>query len=462
MPYGSIFFLPSAGLSMHAGIWNSNCIKCHVVGGQPRLDRENALFDTNVAEFGISCEACHGPGEAHVAKQRELLKRDDSREPIGKAEMVNPAKMTHVSSSQTCGQCHSVFDFYDADGKTEFISKEGFKYRPGDDLLESRHVFRFGQDDDLPIVMQRLARDPKFWEHQFWSDGMVRVSGREYNGLLETPCYQRGKMSCLSCHDMHPGQDDDRPRSQWANDQMKIDMRSNQACIQCHQDFQSDEKLASHTHHGVSSAGSNCYNCHMPHTTLGLMKAMRSHTIDSPNVATTVATGRPNACNLCHLDKSLAWTGDHLEKWYDIKVPELSEEEQEVASSIRWILKGDAGQRAIAGWHFGWAPARVASGTNWMAPFLAELLNDSYDVVRFIGYHSLKELPEFSEFEYDFVGAQQDRELGRERAIQKWKESTDRPSPSTSQLIDDQRAFVEEAIHAMRNHRLDPPIKLIE
>ena len=288
------------------------------------------------------------------------------------------------------------------------------------------------------------------------------MSGREYNGLLETPCYQRGKMSCLSCHDMHPGQDDDRPRSQWANDQMKIDMRSNQACIQCHQDFQSDEKLASHTHHGVSSAGSNCYNCHMPHTTLGLMKAMRSHTIDSPNVATTVATGRPNACNLCHLDKSLAWTGDHLEKWYGIKAPELSEEEQEVASSIRWILKGDAGQRAIAGWHFGWAPAREASGTNWMAPFLAELLNDSYDVVRFIGYHSLKELPEFSEFEYDFVGAQQDRELGRERAIQKWKESTDRPSPSTSQLIDDQRAFVEEAIHAMRNHRLDPPIKLIE
>jgi len=34
VPYGSIFFLPSSPLSMHAGVWNSNCIKCHVVGGQ--------------------------------------------------------------------------------------------------------------------------------------------------------------------------------------------------------------------------------------------------------------------------------------------------------------------------------------------------------------------------------------------------------------------------------------------
>ena len=56
VPYGSIFFLQSKGLSMHGGAWNSNCIKCHVVGAQPRLDQDN-IFDTHVAEFGISCEA---------------------------------------------------------------------------------------------------------------------------------------------------------------------------------------------------------------------------------------------------------------------------------------------------------------------------------------------------------------------------------------------------------------------
>ena len=34
-----------------------------------------------------------------------------------------------------------------------------------------------------------LADDPRFLRDSFWSDGMVRVSGREYNGLIESPCF---------------------------------------------------------------------------------------------------------------------------------------------------------------------------------------------------------------------------------------------------------------------------------
>ena len=461
IPYGSIFFLPSSGLNMHAGAWNGNCIKCHVVGGQPRLDPTKG-FDSHVAEFGISCEACHGPGEAHVAFHRGAGKDNLKPDPNGKSTLINPANLSHEKSAQTCGQCHAVFDFYDAKGKNNFMREEGFAFRPGDNLLDSRHVFRFGHDEDLPIVKQKLARDPDFWKHQFWSDGMVRVSGREYNGLLETPCYQRGTMSCLSCHDMHPSETDRRPKDQWANDQMKIGMRSNEACLQCHQEYRSQQQLASHTHHAAGSSGSNCYNCHMPHTTLGLMKAMRSHTIDSPSVAATVSTGRPNACNLCHLDKTLAWTAKHLDQWYDIDSPKLSTQEKELASSIRWILKGDAGQRAIAGWHFGWKPAQTASGTQWMAPFLAELLTDSYDVVRFIGYHSLKDLPEYSKFDYDFVAPPKNRLTGQKQALDIWSTSDDRPSPSKSLLINPNRQLIEDQFRTLRSQRLDPIIKLVE
>ena len=47
----------------------------------------------------------------------------------------------------------------------------------------------------------------------------------------------------------------------------------------------------------------------MPYTTYGLLKTIRSHT-DQQSVGRRrrVETGRPNACNLCHLDKTLAWT----------------------------------------------------------------------------------------------------------------------------------------------------------
>ena len=136
-------------------------------------------------------------------------------------------------------------------------------------------------------------------------------------------------------------------------------MRSNQACLQCHKEMAND--ITAHTRHAANSAGSNCYNCHMPHTSYGLLKAIRGHTIETPDVATTLETGRPNACNLCHLDKTLDWTAEHLAKRTDqpkAKVPPIH---QTTAASAVWLLNGDAGQRALAAWHMGWEPALITS-----------------------------------------------------------------------------------------------------
>ncbi len=461
VPYGSIFFAPASRPSMQTGVWNENCIRCHVVQGRPRWEEESG-YDSHVGEFGISCGACHGAAEEHAAIHRNPLHR--YRQHLSSADdpsLVSPADLSHERSSQVCGQCHSNFDLQDARSERAF-DRHGFAYRPGDDLHESRHVFRYGEDPTDPAVVRKLERSPQYYERRFWSDGMVRVSGREYNGLLETPCYQRGTMSCLSCHTMHPDADDRRPREEWADDQLEPGMRGNQACVQCHPEYESEERLVAHTHHPPRSNGSNCYNCHMPHTTLGLMKAMRSHTVDSPDVATTVATGRPNACNLCHLDESLGWTSEHLAEWYGIPPPTLSEEQREVAASVRWLLEGDAGQRAIAGWHFGWGPAQEASGTEWMAVYLAELLTDSYDVVRFIGYHSLEDLPGFEDFEYDFVGSEESRRVGRLVALDTWNRRPDRPAPSESLLIDARGRLNEDRFREIRNRRLDPPVILAE
>lgn len=447
IPYGSIFVKPSTPISMRAGLWNRSCIKCHVVSGRPRSEPET-IFDSHVAEFGISCEACHGPGEKHVAFHENGQKSDDG------SKLVVPAALSHEKSSQVCGQCHSVFDFYDEESKSDF-NQDGFVFRPGDNLEDTRRVVRYPKGPIDPKELKKLER-------QFWSDGMVRVSGREYNGLLETPCHQHGTMSCLSCHSMHPQPSDPRSREEWADDQLKPDMRGNQACVQCHQEYQSQERLVMHTHHQPDSAGSNCYNCHMPHTTLGLMKAMRSHTVDSPNVATTLATGRPNACNLCHLDQTLDWTAKRLSEWYEIDPPKLSVAESEVASSVRWILKGDAGQRAIAGWHYGWKPAQEASGTDWMPPYLAELLADSYEVVRFNGYHSLKKLPGFTDFEYDFVGPEDSRKQKKLDALKIWNAFSERPNTQRSILIDSLGKLLDEKFQQIRSQRLDPPVVLAE
>jgi hypothetical protein len=87
------------------------------------------------------------------------------------------------------------------------------------------------------------------------------------------------------------------------------------------------------------------------------------------------------------------------------------------------MLRGDAGLRALTAWNLGWQPAQRASGTTWMVPHLAELLNDPYEAVRYIAYRSLRSLPGYSNFQYDYVATQQERVETVVPIIQAWQAS---------------------------------------
>ena len=193
-------------------------------------------------------------------------------------------------------------------------------------------------------------------------------------------------------------------------------MRENRACTQCHSEFDSNESLTAHTRHRAQSFGSNCYNCHMPYTAYGLLKATRSHQVDSPTVAASVDTGRPNACNQCHLDRSLGWAAESLEAWYGQAQGELTNIQRAVPASIIWLLSGDAGQRALMAWSMGWEAARQASGSDWMPQFLTQLLLDPYDAVRLLAHRSLRQHSGFEDFDFDFVGSQEQRQAAINQA----------------------------------------------
>ena len=156
-----------------------------------------------------------------------------------------------------------------------------------------------------------------------------------------------------------------------------------------------------HTHHPVQSAGSRCYNCHMPYSSFALFSASRSHRIDSPNVAMSASHGRPNACNQCHIDQTLAWTNQHLEHWYGIEQAVLTPEQATVPATILWLLSGDAIQRVLAAWSLSWEPAQEAAGSDWQPPLLAKLLDDPYSMARYMAAHSLSRLNvDTSSFDY--------------------------------------------------------------
>src|SRR5437899_7030654 len=365
---------PGQAAFSETGAWNGICVACHTPRGRPAFDTPSGSqpiatqqVDTTAAEFGVACEACHGPADEHVRANAGPRRRYALHLTRGSdASVVHPARLDPRRSAQVCGQCHSFWEFEDQAAERA-ANARGLPYRPGDDLRQTRLIVQPTVDAGSAIMQRFLRDDPGFIRDIFWSDGMVRATGREYNALIESPCYKnaaddRHTLTCASCHSMHKPDDDARTVAEWADDQLSplrggliLRMRDgkqvstptppseNQRCTKCH--GPNDSGLTAHTEHRADSSGSLCMNCHMPYTTYGLLKTIRSHQISSPSVKATLDTGRPGACNLCHLDKTLAWTAEHLEQWYGTPKPQLGDEEQSVAASLLWLLKGDAGQR---------------------------------------------------------------------------------------------------------------------
>ncbi|HVY69566.1 MAG TPA: multiheme c-type cytochrome [Verrucomicrobiae bacterium] len=412
-------FLRDPAIPAYRQVWNSGCIGCHSTGGQPRPDPKTQVADTRAGELGIACEACHGPAEQHVAANQNPARRYQHR--LGKSPdptIVNPARLSAKASSQVCGQCHSIKWI---PNKPDWL-ENGFRYRPGDDLTKLTPPIRPAHLDQQPWLREPLKQDTRYVPDRYWPDGVARVSGRDYSGMIESACHQKGDLSCLSCHSMH--------KSDPVN-QVAARMETAEACFQCHKSLR--DNVTTHTRHKSGSSGSDCYNCHMPHTTYGLLKAIRSHYIDAPKVKTTVETGRPNACNLCHLDKSLGWTAKQLTAWYGQPSVKLSDEEETVSAAVLMLLRGDAGQRALIAWAMGWEPALAASGSKWEAPFLGQLLADPYSANRYIAARSLRRLPGFAGMEYDFVGPEAGRTKARDQVLAKWQE--DKPDRAGAEVL---------------------------
>ncbi|MGI8890549.1 MAG: multiheme c-type cytochrome [Chthoniobacterales bacterium] len=462
-PVAQTFLMPPETKEAYSvGAWNGACMDCHVTQGVSNFVDGNK-WDTKVSEFGIACEACHSEGGAHITANRNPIRRwklhlTKSDDPT----IANAKKMKGPESALACGQCHSVWAFDGMNEKVDF-NRHGGKFRPGNADLGQRFVVQPNEKDHASQKDFIRETEPNFYRNRFWKDGMIRVTGREMNGVQESPCFKGGNFSCISCHEMHPANTTQVALETWArSDQLAPQMESDHACLQCHQEVAA--RLTSHTHHAADSSGSRCYNCHMPHTTFGLLHAMRSHQVSVPNVRESVEVGRPNACNLCHLDRTLAWTADKLQTWYQQPVPELSEDDKTISAAVQWLVKGDAGQRALLAWGMGWEPAQKASGRDWLYPYLTYSMLDPYAAVRFDAWKSLQTLPGFSDFKFTYTddgAALGDAVKG---GYDKWWKEQRPANPSFNPRtgLDAEGRFNQDIFDRLRRARDDTPIVLAE
>ena len=437
----NVFLQPPNGpLGIGFRVWNTDCISCHTVGGKPGFDVSTGLsVDTSVVELGISCEACHGPGQRHV----EIFSaKDAASKQIRDTAIVHPAKISPARSAQICGACHSSHVVSDP----ESAVTDGLKFRPGEDFTR---VARFRVPPD----------EPDSFATRFWADGVSRSGGREYLGMVKSSCFEHGAMSCISCHSMHSYEK--------REDQLSPRMETNEACYQCHESWRED--LTAHTHHAADSSGSLCYNCHMPHTSYALYKGIRDHSISIPSVTSIRSNIRPNACNLCHLDKTLEWTARNLANWRgesdeqirkDLNL--LTDDERSVAASLLYLLRGDAGQRVIAAYSMGWDDAQAVSKVDWLAPPLAKAMLDPYAAVRYNAFRATRKLPGFADFKFDFEVPGDAVELNR-RVRERWKlPAPNAREPASRVLLDDQMQPNDELIDRLIEVRDNRPIFSIE
>jgi hypothetical protein len=158
-----------------------------------------------------------------------------------------------------------------------------------------------------PAVVNSICRQCHFSGSGSWADGSALVNSMESIEQDRGAC--KSKLKCTDCHNPHV-----RGLDAGAPDRKE----HGAACLACHSKLQSPAAARGHSHHDPDLV--SCLDCHMPRVVHGFNEINRTHRISSPTEPAILGSGMPNACNLCHLDRSLAWTRDALNQGWGKRI----------------------------------------------------------------------------------------------------------------------------------------------
>jgi predicted CXXCH cytochrome family protein len=368
---GSFFYPDGGDFKQHFTQWDTNCVFCHNVKAQPNFDFSTRRARTEVAELGIACGACHGQGAEHADQASSPLTRASWHLGGKPRKIVHPLELDSDRAMMVCGHCHGQ-RVPEPESRIRDILAGGDPYDAGEDLSQ---FYR-------PVHMETKVGNFSF-ANRFWNDGSPRLTAYEYQGMLASPCFVRGKpgdrISCMTCHTMHGGD---------VKGQITEEKRTNAACNQCHTEFADPAVLALHTKHGPASSGSSCYSCHMPEVIYGIQAFHKSHQIAVPDPRLTIRRGVPNACNQCHVDRSVNWVMDQVKTLWPARYSEAlpsMDPQFDLAETVRGLFAGDALTRALM------ADALSRRGEPVYAlPYLIEAFEtDNYPIVRYFAANGL-------------------------------------------------------------------------
>ncbi|MCU0939389.1 MAG: tetratricopeptide repeat protein, partial [Burkholderiaceae bacterium] len=287
--------------------WNVMCADCHSTDVRKNHDAASDSFATRYAEIAVGCEACHGPGSAHLewaktkpvadARKGLTVALDERRGVNWQIDAVtgNARRSAERRSSReldVCAQCHA---------RRAQIA-EG--YRAGQPFM----------DHYLPA---RLT------DGLYHADGQQRDEVFTWGSFLQSRMHAAG-VTCSDCHDPHT---------------QALRAPGNAVCSQCHAASKYDGKQ--HHFHAPDSPGARCVDCHMPATTYMVVDPRRDHSFRVPRPDLAARLGTPDACSGCHAGKKAPWAAAVVARWYG------PQHAKPGAASALLGLAGDARQPAI-------------------------------------------------------------------------------------------------------------------
>ena len=376
---GAFLYDDHQRFDQHAATWNPNCIYCHNTGPEPRITNADSMFqrlrqgerfnylneatwDSQVAELGIACETCHGPGGQHAAANRNPVRRY-WLQLSGRADpsIVNPARLDSKRAAEVCGQCHAQRLPVSNDLVDRWLGR-GPTFRAGENLQQ--HVRLVTRDTPVP------AGDPDTFKLRFWQDGTPRLSAYELQGLMQSTCYTKGEATCIGCHAAHGGD----PAGM-----ITPENRAGASCQGCHVGIEA--RVPAHQRHAAASSTTSCVDCHMPKLAYGVMEIHRSHRIENPAPLRNAEGQRPDACTGCHTDRSAGWAEAALRGWRG--EPATTEPTTPMAENLRQLFAGDPVQRAVAARIAGAEGAALTpAARRAQLPLLFAAMEDGYPAVR--------------------------------------------------------------------------------
>ena len=317
------------------------CVGCHTTGFD--INDPNKNGGLGFVDFGIACEACHGPGSEHVAG--------------GFANPPGQRKIVKTVSSEVCSRCH-------VRGKTKeglydhrygwpegFYPGSGVKLEDVYDLDWSNKSWWFDFPEGETTADQAGHAKKHHQQYMEWQKSGharaladLRASGHAQDFCLQchSEDYRRApadakptvetaqySIECVTCHAVH---------TNGAEGTHQLKMSPYETCVQCHNGGLAEGQQAfapgTKTHHpmqevfegrgmiGVdampsphfsSEQGPVCSSCHFPPTAKSAVWTTADGRVVAGDISGHIQTeglavampgktaeGEPDSCSQCH------------------------------------------------------------------------------------------------------------------------------------------------------------------